>query len=527
MFKKLRLSFHFSVLYGILGISLIGMFVSFFVVVERHGEVISEVDHVHFPLARTVAEIARYQMEQSLHLNALLLAARIEDQERFELANAAFVKAGKRLMDEMIVGRSTIQKGMDTAQSNTLLDAFKRVSALFATFKKAHVAYETVGKSLVRHVFEYDFLSKQAFLLSGDAIAAEEEAAKHVAAVGQALVDQEKTIRRLGTGLQAASEQIKQLSQTLALQAKQDKRVVLSLVAPVLLAVLVAGLVLVVVFTRLYSDQEKRNNRLTSQAMDMLSGALKQLYTTCRVMGPSSQRLDQTIASQQGVVENVFTLLTDLLRLSKQTFVSSEKYHALIREKEVAMQQTGALIGKLHDDMGDVLEAGVEGQRAVRALRDGMVRIDMLASHAHAEAVRSEATGSFSVFTQEIKALASANVTHAAEVSRQVDETVKGGHADRLRIIQINQKFSDMVVCANQEAKLCRKMAALGVRQDQMLQTVQRATEETQAAFKISMPLLKQLDAAGKTLKERLEVANNALGRWPGGPSPGRGGPEG
>lgn len=515
MFKNLQLTFHLFVLYGLLGISLLLICSYPLFVIHGYEETISIVDRNQLPLARTVANISRYQLDQVLRFNELLLFARIDNQEKFEISHDGYLQAGKRMVDEILEGRNIAQRAIEEAKSESRSKEFDTIKTFLKNIEKAQGNHEKLGASLIRSVYQYDFLLKKEHLLSGEHIAVEEEAGKHVAFLKINFLAFEKETRRLEGAIREAMEQTKQFSQTLAIDVRHQKELAFDWVLLGVFFALSIGAFLVFFIAKIHKDQERAKNWLTGQSLAMLSEALNQLQTACQALEPSSQKLEENFFLQRDSFGNTVANVKAIVCLSEDNVHLSAQLQSLMTEKKGVLEQTDLLVKRLNLDAGDMLESGIETKRIVRNLKEVIVQINMLATNASAEAFRSEATRSFTVFTEEIKRLTSSTISVVETISKRTGDALEGIHADRLHVIQTNQKFSEVVVQSKKETDLFTEAASVIQKQSVLLQTIQSAITGVNAALQANIPLLEQVKTARNTLQSQVVVAHDALGRWP------------
>ncbi|MEO5364656.1 MAG: hypothetical protein H7838_13705 [Magnetococcus sp. DMHC-8] len=515
MFKKLQLTFHLFTLYGLLGVFLLVQGIYCLFIIDSYDETIRAVDREQFPLSRVVTEITRHQLDQTLRFNEVLFFARVGDREKFEVSNEKFVQAGKRFGDEILEGRNIAQKGMEMARSEARLKEIDAIKTLLKGIEKSHSDYEHLGALLIRGIYQYDFLSKSDNVLSEGQVAAEEEANKHMAFLKTNLSALEDETRRLEGGLKDVMERVKQLPQFLAIDSGRQRDQALRLVLPWTLFALAGGVLLVLFIARIQQDREQDRNRVTGQALHLLTDALGRLQQAFQEWGMPGQQLEQLLAGQQGACGQAVILMQQLIGLSDTVLLLVEQLHTMTGEEQQALKQAGQLIQQLNKGAELLLEIETETGRTIRQLRDTTRQINLLATNASAEAFRSDATRSFAVFTEEIKELARANVVAAEAVANRTDDAIKHIRTDQLHVSQTHRRFASVTELAGREVALGGRMADLLRQQPALLRVVQEAVVGAHAALQASGPLVEQTRSAWQSAQARLDSAQEAAGGWP------------
>lgn len=511
MFKKLRLTFHLFILYGLFASFLLLLCGYCLFVIHDYEGTVRAVDQEQLPLGRAIAEISRHQLDQVLRFNEVLLFARVSDREKFEISNEGYVQAGKRMGDDILEGRNIAQKGIDAATYESRLKEFDTIKTLLKGIEKAHGDYEHLGALLIRGIYQYDFLLKNEYFASGDHVAAEAEATKHVTFMNATLSAMEDETRRLENGIKEAMERVKQLSQTLASDAKQQKERVFNRVLPLLFFALSSGLLLVFAITRVQKNREHSKNQLMDQSLLTLSDVLAQLQSAFQVLEPSSQQLEKNFSLQRDSFGDTVASLRDMMRLSEGQLQLSLQNQSLATAKKNLLEQTNLLVQQLNKDAGSMLEFGLETGKIIRKLRESMIQVNVMATNASAEALRLEATRSFSVFTEEIKELSRSTALVSETVSGRMDDAIKGIRADHLHASQTYEKFLEVVGLAGKENLLLEEATATTQDQAVLLRKLQSMTTEVDLALQASGPLMDQMKTARNTAQSKVGIALDTI----------------
>lgn len=511
MLKNVKLTYQFFVLYSFLSLLLLLLCGYALFVIHDYEETLLTVDREYLPLARTVSEVARHQVDQTLRFNEILLYARINDREKFEVSNERFVQAGKRVGDEILEGRNTAQRGIDAAQSESKLKALDAIKTLLKGIEKTHGDYEHLGALLIRAVYRYDFLLKNKYLKSGDHIAGEEEAIKHAAFLKTTLSALEDETRRLEGGIKESMERVKQLSRTLAADATQQKKRAFNRIGPLLFFALAGGLLLVMVIARAYNTRVSGKERLIGQAVSHFSGLLIYFKQALQAIGPSAQRLEQGLAQQNTAVGGAADDVQALLQLAENALQLFPQFQILTNEKRNALDKTDRLVKQLNTDASDMLQMGIETKRIIQTLKDRIVHINMLATNASAEAVRSEATRSFSVFTQEIMDVSRSTASLTETLAHRIDDAIKGIHADHTHVEQTHRSFSDVIDLARKEENVLSSTVMTTQKQSDLLKNIRGVVFAAHANVRDGVALLGPLRSAVDTAQTRTDAAQVAL----------------
>ena len=514
MFRKLHLTFHLFILYGVLGISLLSLCSYCLFVISDYDKTIHTLDRDQLPLARIIAEISRHQLDQTLRFSELLLFSRINDREKFEISNEGYIQAGKRLLEEVEEGKMFSQKAMDMAESTTRSTELDAIKTLLKGIEKAHGDYEHVGELLIREIYQNDFLLKNEWLVSGDLVAAEEATTKYISLLKTNISSLEDETHRLEGVIKETVERVKQLSQFLAIDARNQKNRTTNGVLFVLFFVLSVGFLLVFAIASIQKQREKNKNSLTSQALALLSDTLTQLQTNFQKLESSSTQLEKSFIEEKDSFGDAMSNLQKMMYLSEENRQLSEQITSLNIDKNRALKQTNLLVNQLNEDAGKMLESEVETGRIIRNLKATVGQINLLATNASAEASRLGMGGSFSVFTEEIKNLSQAVVLVVEKVMHRMDDSIKGIHSDRLHAIRTHQQFSEVVEIARHEVDLLEKNLATTQKVHVLHQGVQRVVTGVNKALQTNVPLLDQMKTSRDLAKTQVESARDAVGGW-------------
>ena len=511
MFKKFSLKVHLLILYGFLGLLLLSLCGYSLVIIASYEKAMRVLDREPLPLARTVAEISRHQLDQTLRFNEILMYARTSDREKFEISNEGFVQAGKRMGDEILEGRNFAQRGIEKADSESRLKELDAIKTLLKAIEKAHGDYEHLGALLIRGIYQYDFLLQKEYISSGDHIAAEEEATKHIVFVKTTLSALEDETRRLESGIKEAVERVKQLSQTMAVTAKQQKERAFNRILPLLFFALSMGLLLVFAILRIQKDREFSKNTLNNQSLGVLSQAMEKFQTTFQSLESSGSTSEQTDFFQKGSIDHAMAALQEMVYLSEGNVRQFDKIQAVVTEKKAALERTDLLVQQLNKDAGIMLVSGEEIERSVRTLKEGVGQIRMLATNASAEALRSESTRSFSVFTEEINKMAQSTVLISESIADHLDSSIKNIRADRLHASQTHQRFTDVVELARKEAELLTQTVTTIQKQFVLMKEIQSITNKMHVVLENKEALLEHMNTLKSQLQFHVEAAQDAL----------------
>ncbi|MBF0400541.1 MAG: hypothetical protein HQL90_07205 [Magnetococcales bacterium] len=517
MFKKLQLTLHLLLLYGLLAVFLLAVGGYSLFVIYQYDETLHSVDREQFPLFNVVTEITRHQLDQTLRFNEVLFFARVGDREKFEVSNEKFIQAGKRFGDEILEGRNVAQKGMEMARSEARLKEIDTIKTLLKGIEKSHGDYEHLGALLIRGIYQYDFLSKTETIAVGDHASAEEEANKHMAFLKGNLSALEDEVRRMEGGIKDVMERVKQLPQSLAVDSRHQRDWVFQVVLPAVGFALVMGFLLVLVIIQVQKERERNKNSLTSQSLLLLSDALTHLQQAFQQLDPASQQVEQIIAGERGRVASIMTEVQNLVLQADNALSLAEQMRSLVGEEHQALEQAGLLIQQLNKGADLLLESATESGRTIRHLRDLTSQINLLATNASAEAFRSDATRSFAVFTDEIKELARANVLVAETLVNRAEDSIVHIRTDQLHTVQTRRRFENVTEVSRKEGALFARIAELLTHHAALSRLVQGGIGEMHTVLQGSGAVLEQVKSSRQTVQTQLKGAQEALGGWPSG----------
>ena len=431
MFRKMPLQFHLFFQYGLL--SLLTLFLGIFALfmISDFERVILQVNRGKIPLSRSLGEIARHQLDQSMRFNEILIHAETGNREKFEIVNENFTQAGKRLEDELLEGRNLAQKGIEEADSEETLKTLDTIKTILKNIEKTHGDFQHLAAALIRNIYQFEFLTKEAQLTSGDHLSIEENQIRHLKFLKSELSAMEDETRRLEGLLKNAEEEIKKLSQTLAIDATRWKKQAFKIIIPLLTLFSLGGLLLTLAIIKIHQDRDQMNKKDASQVADRLIRVVSQLETQFNHQGTTGERVRTLAAEQDRHIESAIRDISEISRISLENNEASIKIETLMEERDRNLVQTRQLIVQLDANTGGFLKAEEETQRFVQTLKENLMQINILATNASAEAARSEATRSFIIFTDEIKDMAKKTVTISKTVSNQMADALETARADR------------------------------------------------------------------------------------------------
>ncbi|WP_130472410.1 methyl-accepting chemotaxis protein [Candidatus Magnetaquicoccus inordinatus] len=515
MFKKLQLTVHLLTLYGVLVFFLLAVGSYALLVIDRYDETIHAVDREQFPLAHIVTEMTRHQLDQVLRFNEAMFYARISDREKFEVSNEKFVQAGKRFSDEVLEGRNVAQKAMDLAHSEARIKEIDAIKTLFKGIEKSHSDYEHLGASLIRSIYQYDFLSRSEGFTSADPMSGEEEANKHFATVKNLLSGLEDEVRRLEGGIKDVTERVKLLPQNVALDSERQRDRFFYRVLPMMGFAMAVGILLLFITVQVQKDREAQRYKLLTQSLDQLADSLQQLQITVEGSEPLSQQLFQVMGEQRPAVSRALKDMQQMVLDADSLHIYSGQMQDVVSQTVQGLQRMEGLIQSLHQDAERMLATESETGRALRQLKDTTLQINLLSTNASAEAMRSEATQPFAVYSDAIKELAHINLTMAESIANRTYDTIRRIQIDQERAEQTQDRFSQLVGLLSRERELFDKIVGMMQQQPILFREVQDMVSGVNGAFTLGMPLMEQVKSGWQVASIRLQEVREMLGNWP------------
>ncbi len=515
MFKKMQLTVHLLTLYGVLVFFLLAVCAYGLFVTDRYNDTIHAVDREQFPLPHIVTEISRHQLDQALRFNEVLFYARVADREKFEVSNEKFVQAGKRFSDEILEGRNVAQKAMDGAHSEARVKEIDAIKTLFKGIEKSHSDYEHLGASLIRSIYQYDFLSRSEGFASADPMNSEEEASKHFATVKNNLSGLEDEVRRLEGGIKDVTERVKLLSQNVALDSQRQRDRFFYRVLPMMAFAMAVGLLLLVIIVQVQKERELQRHKLLAQALEQLNDGLQQLQFGVESHEPLSLQVWQVMSEQRPVVGQAVKDMQQLVLEADTLHMLSGQMQDVVGQSMQGLQGMEGLIQSLHQDAERMLATESETGRALRQLKDTTLQINLLATNASAEAMRSEATQPFSVFSNEIKELALTNLTMAETIANRTYDTIRRIQLDQERAEQTQDRFGQLVGFLVRERELYEKMSKMMTKQPALFRSVMEMVNGVSGAFQVGLPMLDQAKGGWQQTSSRVKEVREMVGNWP------------
>ncbi len=514
MFKKLKLSIHLYSVSALLGGITLFLCGYALVIIQSYEETIRDVDSKNIPLTTALSEISRHQLEQTLRMTEILLQARVGNREKFEIANEGYIQAGKRLADNLLEGRNIAQKGLDVAESEAELKELDAIKTSIKEIEKAHGDYEHLGATLVRGIYQYEFLTKNAQLKSGDHLSAEENEVKHIAFLQSTLSTLEDETRRLETNIKNALEKVKNLSQTLSLDATAKKEQAFKVIVPALLFSVVLGGLLILAIIKVHGDRQLEESKALETSKVTLVRAVDRMRTASRTLDGTGKQIEENINKQAEVFEKGVEEMDELVRTAESNLHESAMATTLMEEGGESIDETGQWVTQVNEDADEAMRIAENLAKSSRRIKEAILQINMLATNASAEASRSEATRGFVIFTEEMKNVTRAAVQEAEKMSDLLEGTLKEIHSEHRHARATRRQFGDILKIVERTRSVLVNLAGAIRRQSELVRSVKQSNAEVQGAFQSNLYLLNELSGARSTIRSQISVARKVFGHW-------------
>ena len=515
MLKRLKLSTHLLFLFVLLGGITAALCGYALYAIQMFEKTIHAVDRQDLALSNAMSEIARHQLEQTLRLNEVLLNARIGNREKFEISNEGYIQSGKRLADNLLEGRNLSQKGIDQAETEQLLKALDAIKTGIKEIEKSHADFEHLGSSLIRGIYQYEFLTRSSQLGSGDHLAAEESETQHLAFLKNTLSTLEDETRSMEGNIKDVVEKIKKLSQTLTLDATMRKKQAYKVLVPGLLTVLGLGLMFGLAIIKIHRDREQKTYQAVEESKVTLIRAVNQMRNASRTLDSTGEKIQENIAKQGEVFAKGAEEMHDLVRTAESNLHESALATTLMAEGEASIEQTNLWIGQINQDADKSLSLGEAMARTVRALRESVMQINLQATNASAEASRSEASRSFVVYTDEIKSVSRQALQESEKMSGLLETAVKDIQTGHEHARTTRRRFADIMQVIDRTRTVMTNLAEAIRKQSGLVRTVQQSTSAVQGSLDSNRFLLEELSNARATIRSQVSVARKTFGNWP------------
>ncbi|MBF0109523.1 MAG: hypothetical protein HQL76_10130 [Magnetococcales bacterium] len=421
MLEKLRFTHHLQILFFAVALPVLAVLTIALMAAEEWTDTLNRLGGLDLPLSRIIGVAAREHLGQGIEFNKVLLNARIGNREKFELANDSFIQYGKRIGDTLLEGRNITQRRLEREGDPERMRAVDAIKTTLKEIEKLHGDFEHLAATLIRGIYQYEFLMKPELMKNGDHVAIEEEEARQVASLAKSLSAMEDETNRLENKIKDGIEQIEGLSQTLVADTASARisfyKILVSIIFSLLAVLFFLGILIERIHERRALARETEYRTLSGQVEETIRGVLP----TIRRMEQMVQVVHDQKRQQSGWIVGMGKHLNAIQRMIEDNIATARGFQEQLNHREGLLRQAEKKITVLDREAREALIASRETVKVIRSLKNRLMQINMLTTHASAEAFRNEATRGFSVFTDDIREHAQKSAEEAELVAELLE----------------------------------------------------------------------------------------------------------
>jgi len=437
------------------------------------GHTIKKIGEDDIPLVRVIAQCTEQILNQSLNFNTLLQYAKIHNKEKFIHSRDGFIESGKRFVDLMKEGKAIAQTGIKVAGNEHEKEAFEKIKETLKLLEQEHSEFEHHSEELIQALYIKTF--KDDFKLgdgsqssgsypsdkSGHTSSAEKK--DHAASshkgdhdTDSALKEKEKMIKvverleketmtmehELNKGLELADD----LTRSLLDHAHHEQVVGMDILIPMMLISLVGGLLLSGFIAKTAVDTIQNSTRKMKEIAETVSAASEQ-------MAAAANELANSTVSQAERLSQISDDISSFNNSIQANSQAATKTKGFIQNIDKVVVSADKAMKDLSAAIRGTMESEEKSGKLFRRMSDYNIQINMLATSATAEAMRSETSSSLGVFTKKLD-----KTTHAAhainiEISNLINtslEKVKKNAVAATDMKTVLKKIISLTTNANQ-----------------------------------------------------------------------------
>ncbi|MBF0371229.1 MAG: hypothetical protein HQL52_17410 [Magnetococcales bacterium] len=454
MLKKSKLSNQIIGLYLIMTLLMMGAGLLGLAGIGRLHTKLQRVDRESIPLIAAVTDITQQQLEQSLRFGEVLLYARNGNRSSLELANEGFVNAGKRAVQSILEGSNIAQRWLERVGPGGREGKLEKIKTALRGVEKVHGDIEHLQASLIREIYQYDFLVMGA--LSQEATPAElkQAQAAHQEVLESTLSRLDDETKRLEDNLQKAILLTKNLGKSSSQEIGQWYEITTKGLVTLMIVTLVGGgafcwAVLAVHTSRRAVSASSIRNALDTlgSSLDPIHGSGQHLEFTTRELMENYQKQKDRIAALPGET----TALSGFVESNGQ--LVGEAANRLVKFRG-GLEGFGPWLDQLHTQADTTRGLAGSVVKEIQTLKEHALRINLLATNALAEAKGGEGGGGgrFAVYSEEMKNLSRESVgllENSAGVLEKCLEELQGRFIDTGEKRAQAKRIIDMVQSIN------------------------------------------------------------------------------
>lgn len=471
--------------------------------ITRVDDHLSRAMREEWALVRSVSEVTRQQLDQSLRFGELLLYGQVANREKFELANEAFIFAGKRFGDLTIEGRNIAQKGMELTDDPERRKSLESVKTVLTEIEKIHGDFEHQGAAIVRQIYQFAFITQKGGAESETAGQTHLATAAHHAFIAKALSRLEDESRRLEGKLKEAYNLTRDLSGQVASVVTDHRQRSRGILLPLWAISMLLGLPLAIWVAWNHERLRLAETNAVRQLADPIHrGAVVLLEAVQRVANLAASG-GKSLAGQGTPLQTAQTLLTELSAVTEGQAQNAHRLGETLEQKKRVLGRAQVALESVDHHLSQAAQAGEKMRKASQVMRDLVIQVELLSTNASAEAARTQATQGLAIFTDEIRGLARKIAQTVQTILDGVEGTLTHQLEGNRLAPELKQDFADLGEADHTLAQIMTGVAQGQKEQNGGLVTLHQVVLQWSRGVAQGDELLDGLATSAKVLEEQ------------------------
>ena len=473
MLGKTRLSTHLLVLFLFLeGVALImgGLSVG---TIQRLNGRITNLQIEDIPLMLAISEITKDQLDQTLHMNEILLYGEADDREKFELSNNEFVGAGKRLTNVLVEALHITQKGMDNSTSALEKQQLNSTKTVLSEYQKIHKSFENLSGIIIRNKYKYRFLTRAGIITGNEDKTLAEAESDYIKQLSKSISDLDDETKRMQNKLKEAFHVTRNMVKDLAPSSSKERNIALTIFFLAMTIFTFGGGFLALSIAKMHQNRvnKNQNNRrklaapFKEKAM-LLKQSTEQLNTILEKLASNNNTHENSSKSAAMVLPTMITLVANNARISTEIMLLSHEIQQKTNNSDEAMQAFKEISARS-------MALANRIQKGLHSLVQMIMQVKLLATSASAEASRKNASQGFMVFTNEIKELAQNSVKTVDMIAELVERDVKEIESRHNKVVSSRQMLAEVVEATSRLTNNAKQVEATSHKQSESTHQLQ------------------------------------------------------
>ncbi|MBF0147983.1 MAG: hypothetical protein HQL84_17335 [Magnetococcales bacterium] len=515
MLAKLKFLHHLQILFVAVTVPVLVVLTVALLATESLTDKLQQLGREDLPLSRILADVAREQLGQSLKFNEVLLHARTGNREKFEIANDSFIQYGKRISDTLLEGRNIAQRGLEQNNDPARIREIDAIKTTFKEVEKLHGDYEHLGASLIRNIYQYEFLLRPELMHSGDHLAIEEEAAKQVELTAKSLSALEDETVRLENRIKEGVEQVEGLSQTLAVDTARNRMTIYKVLVLSVFLMLVGVFSLGLIVERIHEKRKGIQEARIREFIGRVDAAVQKMIPAAKKMEQVGTDFLERQVQRGHRVNKMVHFLGQVHKTIEGNIASVKKSHESHEHEKGLVRNVEKRVLTLDHESVEALVASRETMKIIRMLKNRLLQINMLTTNATAEATRNEATRGFAVFTDELREHARKSADETELVAELLEHHLGKVQNDTETMKGIRQGLDELTDRATYSGRIILDLKEPNERQLQQMEEIRVLLDGADLSLKQEKPVLDELLHSLNLLRLQLGTLHEASEQWP------------